>query len=191
MALRIKSRWSEKAKLRPSDELLRENAQALGYILWRLALDKAKTLHGERFIYDTDQQRVKVIGEYLSMMLQVVDRLAYARLDDNARQEFVTTLARRLADHMQDNAGDLFGDADYRGPFIDMLNRRAVGYASCEFSIDEGPSYGFLHFFGTHVQQIMGDEHHDNKWVIDQVMDIDGPEVVEKVSKALEDLFSD
>lgn len=190
MALRIKSRWTEKAKLKPSDELLRENAQALAFIFWRLALDKAKTLHGEDFIYDTDEQRVKVIGEYLAMMLQVADRLAYHRLEDDARGEFVTTLARRLADHMQDNATDLFGPADYRGPFIDMLNRRSAGYAECGFSLDEGASYGFLHYLGSNVQKVMGSDHHANKWVIDQVMEIDGPEVVEKVSTALADLFS-
>lgn len=190
MALRIKSRWTEKAKLKPDEQMQRENAQALAFIFWRIALDKAKTLHGERFIYDSDDQRVKVIGEYLAMMLQVADRLAFHRLVENDRAVFVNTLAQRLADHMQDNATDLFGAGDYRQAFVAMLNVRAEGYAGCEFSADEGASYNFLHFLGTHIQKVMGEDHHENKWVIDQVMEIDGPDAVAKARKAMEDLFS-
>jgi hypothetical protein len=190
VALRIKSRWTEKAKLKPSEQMLKENAQALAYIFWRIALDKAKNLHGEKFIYDSDEQRVKVIGEYLAMLLQVADRLSYERLEDGDRSTFINTLAMRLADHMQDNAADLFGPSDYRSPFIGMLNLRSEGYAEFAFSVDNGPSYNFLHYFGTHVQKVMGDSYHDNRWVIDQIMEIDGPDAIEKASKALVDLFS-
>jgi len=127
LALRIKSRWTEHAKEKLSDDLLNENAQALAYIYWRLALDRAKNLHGEDFVYDTDEQRIYVIGEYLAMLVQMSDRVVYARLEDKDRQQFITTLALRLADHMQDNATDLFGEGDYRESFIKMLNVRAEG----------------------------------------------------------------
>lgn len=190
MALRIKSRWTEKAKQKLSDDLIKENAQALAFIYWRLALEMARNLHGEDYIYDSDEQRIKVIAEYLAMLIQVSDRLAYMRLEDEDRQEFIITLAKRLADHMQDNATDLFGQGDYRSSFIDMLNRRAAEYSEYEFSAEKGPSYGFMHYFGTQVQRVMGIEHHSNKWVIDQIMDVDGPETIEKAIKALEDLFS-
>lgn len=190
MALRIKSRWTERAKLKPSEQMLKENAQALAFIFWRVALDKAKNLHGEQFIYDSDQQRVKVIGEYLAMMLQVADRFAYERLDESDRSAFVNHLAQRLADHMQDNAVDILGPADFRTPFISMLNVRAEGFAECDFSTEQGPSYNFLHYFGTQVQSVMGEEHHENKWVIDQVMEIDGPDAIEKITKAVDELFS-
>jgi len=190
VALRIKSRWTERAKLRPTEQMQKENAQALAFIFWRIALEKAKNLHGEDFIYDTDEQRVKVIGEYLAMLLQVADRMVHGRMDEDDRREFVTFLALRLADHMQDNAADLFGPADYRQPFIAMLNVRAEGYAGCRFSPEEGASYGFLHYFGSNVQRVMGEGHHSNKWVIDQAMDIDGPDAVDKAVKAVEDLFS-
>jgi hypothetical protein len=190
LAVRIKSKWTDKAKEKLSGDLINENARALAFIFWRLALDRAINLHGEDFIYDSDQQRVYVIGEYLAMLLQVADRLVYARLTDEDRQQFINTLAQRLADHMQDNGTDLFGPADYRGPFIAMLNVRAQGYAEFEYSVENGPSYSFLHYFGTHVQKVMGEEHHDNRWVIDQIMDIDGPETIEKATKAIMDLFS-
>ena len=190
MALRIKSRWTERAKLKPTEQMHKENAQALAFIFWRIALEKAKNLHGEDFVYDSDEQRVKVIGEYLAMLVQVADRMAHGRMDEQDRREFVTFLAIRLGDHMQDNASDLFGPADYRKPFIAMLNLRAEGYAGCGFSPEEGASYGFLHYFGSNVQRVMGEAHHANKWVIDQAMEIDGPDAVEKATKAVEDLFS-
>lgn len=190
MALRIKSRWTEAAKEKLSDDLLNENAQALAYIYWRLALDRAKNLHGEDFVYDTDEQRIYVIGEYLAMLVQMSDRIVYARLEDEDRQQFITTLAMRLADHMQDNATDLFGEGDYRKTFITMLNIRAEGYVETEYSIEDGPSYGFLHYFGSSVHKVLDEKHHDNKWVIDQIMDVDGPDTIKKASKALMDLFS-
>lgn len=190
MAFRIKSRWTESAKKKLSDDLLNENAQALAYIFWRLALDKAKNLHGEDFVYDTDQQRIYVIGEYLAMLVQMTDRLIYVRLKDDDRSNFINALAMRLADHMQDNATDLFGEGDYRKPFVKILNIRAEGYAECEYSIEDGPSYCFLHFFGSNIHKVMDERHHDNRWVIDQIMDVDGPEAIAKASKALMDLFS-
>jgi hypothetical protein len=70
-----------------------------------------------------------------------------------------------------------------------MLNRRSAEYSEYEYDVDKGPSYNFMHYFGTRVQEVMGDEHHDNKWVIDQIIDIDGPDAVEKTSKALKQLF--
>lgn len=190
MAFRIKSRWAKTAKEKVSDDLLNENARALAFIYWCLALDQAKNLHGEDFVYDTDKQRIYVIGEYLAMLVQMSDRIMYARLEDEDRQRFITILAMRLADHMQDNAVDLFGEGDYRKTFITMLNVRAEGYAETDYSVEDGPSYGFLHYFGSNVHKVLDEKHHDNKWVIDQIMDVDGPETIKKASKALVDLFS-
>jgi hypothetical protein len=193
LVLRIKSRWTEKAKLKFSEDIFKENAQALAYIYWRLALDNAKNLHGEDFIYDTDQQRIYVIGEYLAMLLQVADRLMFGRLEDDDRHVFINTLAVRLSDHMQDNCEDLFGPGDYRESFIDMINRRSEAYSEFDYSLDDGPSYSFLQYFGSQILRIMeelGGEHHENRWVIDQIMDIDAPETIEKATRAIEDLFS-
>lgn len=189
MAVRIKSKWTKKSKANISEDMNKENAQALAFIYWRLALDYAKTLHGEKFIYDSDEQRIKVIAEYLAMFLQVSDRLSYGKIDDESRQEFITYLAIRLSDHMQDNATDLFGEGDYKTSFIDMLNRRSTEYAEFDYSVEDGPGYSFMQCFGSAVQNVMGDEHHDNKWVIDQIMDIDGPEAIKKAEKALVELF--
>ncbi len=190
MALRIKSKWFKKEKNRPSEQNLFDNGEALAFIGWRLALDKAINLHGEDFIYDTDEQRVYVIGEYLALFVQVADRHIYERLEDNDRATFINGLAGKFADHMQDNCEDLFGVSDYRKSFIGLLNSRSQDYAECGYSQETGPSYRMWRCFGHNVQKMMGEDHHENKWVIDQAMEIDGPEVVEKLIKALDDLFA-
>ena len=184
MAIRIKSRW----KSSDTPKSVEDNAQALAFIAWRLALDKAINLHGEDFVYDSDDQRVSVIAEYLAFEIQVADRLAFGRLDDGERERFVNTLALRLADHIQDNLTDLFGPDDYRQPFIDRLNARLEDYAGLAFE-DDKPGYGFLRYLGERVLSIMGRDQ-TNRWTIDQVMDIDGPEVAGKLKNAMFDLFS-
>ena len=185
MALRIKSRWHDD----DSERSLEEIAGALAFISWRLAKDKAINLHGEDFVYETDEQRMAVIVEYLIFQLQVVDRIAHQRLglNDQERRQLVIALARHLAGHLQDNSVDLFGPGDYVNPFIEKMNRRGAEYAEFTYG-DDGPSYPFMRHLGYEIQQIMG-ETRANRWVIDQVMDRDGPDVDREIRRAVENLF--
>jgi hypothetical protein len=188
LALRIKSRWH-----RPEggEEIVRKSlediAGALAFIAWRSALDMTKNLHGEDFVYVSDGQRIAVLGEYVLFQVQLADRLAYERMEEEDRKVLVTCLGHRLAEHMQDNATDLFGPRDYRRPFLDRLNERAEEYAGFGFT-EQGPSYPFLRHLGHKIQAIMGDSQ-TNRWVIDQVMDADAPTVVERLRKAVDDLL--
>lgn len=185
MALRIKSRWHDDDRDRSVDEI----AGALAFIIWRIAKDKAINLHGQDFIYDTDEQRMAVITEYLIFQLQIVDRLARDQLElpDDTRQALVIALARNLAGHLQDNSQDLFGPGDYVQPFIHTLNARGAEYSEFSYN-DDGPSYPFMRHLGFEMQQIMGDSQ-ANRWVIDQVMDKDGYEVDRELRRAVENLF--
>lgn len=188
MALRIKSSWHQSDRNQVVDKGLEDNAVALAFIMWRLALDKARNLHGEDFVYHSDGQRIAVICEYLAFQMQVADRVANQKgLSDDERRDFINALAHRVADHVEDNAIDLFGPGDYRTGFIATLNERSQEYA--EFGYPKaGPSYPFLRHLGHKAQQIMG-KGQINRWVIDQVMDQDAPEVVERLEKAMGDLL--
>jgi len=185
VAVRIKAHWHNDEVERSLDEI----AGALAFIAWRLATDKAITLHGEDFVYADDTQRMAVIVEYLIFELQVVDRIARDRLglSDDDRRALVVTLAKRLAEHVQDNSTDLFGPGDYVRPFVARLNERAAEYAELGFT-DEGPTYPFLRHLGYEIQQVMGREG-ENRWVIDQVMDKDGLEVYRQINRSIGDLF--
>ncbi|MBT3196976.1 MAG: hypothetical protein HN344_04555, partial [Gammaproteobacteria bacterium] len=50
---------------------------------------------------------------------------------------------------------------------------------------EEGPSYHFLRYFGEKVGAIMGKDQ-DNKWVIDQMMDIEAPDAIDALKKSIE-----
>ena len=183
MALRIKSRWHDE----DAERSLEEIAGALAFNSWRIAMDKAITLHGEQFVYHSDRQRLDVIAEYLIYEIQLVDRMVHQSLNGEERRIMITALAMRLADHMEENSSDLLGPGDYRSEFIDRLNQRAVEYAELGFS-EQGPSYPFMRQLGFEIQQIMG-EQQENRWVIDQVMDKDGPEVYKQLKRILRNLF--
>lgn len=183
MALRIKSRWWDDQASRSLPEI----ATALAVIAWRIALDKAITLHCERFVYVDDRQRLAVISEYLVFLVQIGDRLAHARLDDAERRELITTFARKLFEHVQDNSEDLLGPGTYGAAFIELLNQRSGEYAAYQLA-EDGPSYAFLRQLGHEIQSLMG-ESEENRWVIDQVMDRDGWDAWKRFSKAFDELF--
>ncbi|GAB0148563.1 MULTISPECIES: hypothetical protein [Marichromatium] len=183
MALRIKSHWSDPDRARSLDEV----AGALAFIAWRIALDRAINLHCERFVYRDDAQRLAVIEEYLVFLIQIADRLAHARLDEDRRRDLITGFARRVFDHVQDNATDLLGPGAHGAAFIERLNARSGEYAEYGFT-DEGPSYALLRHLGFEIQRLMG-EGQENRWVIDQVMDQDGWEAYRRFDRAFADLF--
>ena len=185
MALRIKSRWHDDDAERSLDEI----AGALAFISWRIAKDKAINLHGQDYVYDSDEQRFAVIVEYLIFQLQVVDRLAATRfgLSDEDRRKLVITLARHLAGHLHDNSLDIFGPGDHGGPFIAKMNERGAEYAEFNYT-DDGPSYPFMRHLGYEIQQVMG-ESQENRWVIDQVMDRDGVDIDREIRRAMSNLF--
>ncbi|RLW71651.1 MAG: hypothetical protein B6D71_01030, partial [gamma proteobacterium symbiont of Stewartia floridana] len=161
---------------------------AIAFIAWRIALDKAITLHGENFVYHNDQQRLAVIAEYLIYEVQIADRLIHPMGDDENRVAIITALVMKLADHYRDNAVELLGDGDHANHLIGLYNERSAEYAEFNFS-DQGPSYPFLRHLGYEIQQVMAGDEHDNRWVIDQVMDVDGPEVYKQLSRAIRNLF--
>ena len=185
MALRIKSRWHDDDQERSLEEI----AGTLGYIIWRIAKDKAINLHGQDYAFDSDEQRMAVIIEYLIFQLQLVDRLAQQRigLDDEARQEMIIETAKKLAGHVQDNSFDLFGPGQYIPPFIAKLNERGAEYSDYQYT-EDGPSYPFMRHLGYEIQQVMG-ESQTNRWVIDQVMDRDGIDIDRQIRRAVDDLF--
>lgn len=183
LALRIKSHWHKEEKDRSIDEI----AGAIAFSSWRIAMEKAMILYKEQFDYTSDQQRLDVIAEYLLFSAQVVDRLVHASFNPQERQELITSLVTRLAEHVQENSQDLLGTGDYRSRFIDQFNLRSEEYAQLGFDQNGGPSYPFMRHLGYEIQQLMGDEK-DNRWVIDQVMDKDGLEVYTQLKRLVKNL---
>jgi hypothetical protein len=180
--VRVKSKWN----LRDRERSLSETGGALAFILWRIAQQGTLNLENEGFQTDTNAQRLDIITEFLAFLVHLVDRMTADRFTMEQRQEFIGSLARHLADTMQENRTDAQGKGEYRQPLIDRLNERAVDYAEFTFP-DNEPGFAFRRYFGENVRMVMGER--DNKWITDQVMDIEVPEAMKPLRKALRDLL--
>ena len=187
MAIRIKSRWHHSDRNEAQRKTFADSAGALAFIVWRLSVEHAREIHREGFDYASDRERVRVISEYCAFAVQLVDRLAHGRIDDEARSVLVTALGRRLADMMQDNLLDIAGPGEYRAPFVEMLNERLDDYARFEFDAAE-PGFEALRYFGDRVMRTMGVSQ-TNRWVMDHIMAISAPELFEKVSTSVNNLL--
>ena len=183
MKTRIRDRWRNPEQQQSAEK----NGEALGYVCWQLALTAARNLHAEDFVYQDDVQRVAVIREYLIFLVHAADRLAFDTLEEADRAAFVPALALACAGQFQRN--EVLGSGDYRTQFIEALNRRNGHYGECSFG-DGLPGYALLRAFSDHIQAIMGNDQ-TNRWVMDQVMDIDGPDVVRQLAKSMSNLHVD
>ncbi len=182
MKLRIRNTHKNRAA-----RTVEEKANILAYNIWQIALAGTKNLHAEDYRFDGDEQRVGVIREYLIFLLHIADRMAHTRLSDEERETFIATLAKDTAYHLQRNTEEIMGSGDYKAPYFELINERFGHYATGKFEGDE-PGYSLYRMIGDNARTIMGDDQ-INKWTIDQIMDIDGPEMVEKMQASLESIL--
>jgi hypothetical protein len=180
--VRVKSKWN----LPDRERSFAETGGALAFILWRIAQQGTLNLENEGFQTDTNAQRLDIITEFLAFLVHIVDRMTAERFTAEQRQDFISSLARHLADTMQDNRTDVQGKGDYRKPLIDRFNERAGDYAEFTFT-DNEPGFALRRYFGEHVRAVMGER--DNQWITGQVMSIEVPEALKPLRKALRDLL--
>lgn len=178
---RIRSRWHNKGKQKSIEDI----AGAMGFNIWKLASGAANKMYSTGFNFSSNGQLLEVIGEYVIFLIQASDRIVFNELDEEERQRFTNALALHLVRTMVDNMVEELGPGDYAQSFIDKLNERLDGYA--EFSFGEGPSYPMLRYLGEQVERIMGGEQ--NKWVKEQVMEVETPELMKALSQGLKNLL--
>jgi hypothetical protein len=137
----------------------------------------------EGFRFGSDRLVTDVMAEFIAFLVQLADRAVYGRLGEADRAALIGEVVRHLAATMENNQQDLFGPGEYRKPFIDLLNARFGEYAGFEYPGGE-PGYPCLRFFAAKVSDAMASG--DNKWVVEQMMDIEAPEMVRLVGKLIE-----
>lgn len=189
---RIKDRWhnstpDDSARQVLTEKTLTDQASALAFIQWRTALNTAINLHAEDFRYDDDQQRIGVITEYLAFQIQLVDRLSAQFLIDEERTVLISEICRKAGDQIQDNLEDIAGPGNYRPPFNALLNQRFGEYAAFEYK-EQRPGFETIRFLGHSVLMLLGEDQ-TNRWVIDQVMEFDAPELIDQNVKSFNRLF--
>ena len=188
--MRIKSKWHT---TRRKDNVSREKtpeelAGATGFIAWRIAMKHIDEIEEAGFTLSSGEQRFEVLSEFLIYLIQVADREVFMRLAEHQRAPFVTALALHLAATLEDNQRELLGPGDYQQAFIERLNEEIPEYAELSYG-EDGPGYRFMRYLGekvlTHVDDVQV-----NRWVIDQVMEIEAPDATEALCKTLNDLLA-
>ncbi len=182
--MRVKTKWHNEER----GKTLAESASVLGFIAWRAAMNMLKEMDNEGFRFRSYKHQLEVLGEMVAFLLQVSDRLAYERLEEADRAEFIAALAKHLVEHMVGNLNDVAGPGEYKKPFIDLLNLRAEEYAEHGFA-DSEPAHGFLRRLGQNVDAVMGGEH--NKFCIEFVSEVAAPGAVKTLRKSLDDLLAE
>ncbi|MFA5627680.1 MAG: hypothetical protein WCX90_06730 [Thiohalomonadaceae bacterium] len=182
--MRIKSKWHKKD--RPKS--IEEQASVLGFITWRIANERANKMYTAGFNFTSQTQLLAVVGEFAIFLLQLVDRIVHGRMPDEERLPLMGALAQHLIRTMVDNLTEDFGPADYRTGFVSTINQRFDDYAEFGFT-DGDPSYQALRYLGQCIDAVAGGEA--NKWVIEQVIDIEAPEAIKSLKKGLADVLAD
>jgi hypothetical protein len=174
---RIRTGWKNKQRQISIEEF----ANALSAICWRISLNAAKNLHQQDFLYESDQQRIDVIQTYLRFFIHCADRLMFQSLDLTQRNTFITALSMDCRRHYIENAKELLGrtaiSTSDENQFIEDLNDSTETLSNLQFLGDE-PGFQMFRMLGTAIQEIMGNSQ-TNKWITDQVMEIDGQEAYE------------
>jgi hypothetical protein len=192
MAVRLRTRWhrskrSERNREGSRRPKSRENVcSAVAINIWKLAKEAFTRMEKEDFRFREDSQAIDVIAEFAIFLLHIVDRMIYGKVPEEERGPLINGIAADLIDTFEGNQVDLLGPGDYRQDFVAKLNERLANYAECSFD-EEGPGYDFKRYLAQNCAEIMAIT--DNKWVLEQVLEIEAPELVERVRPVVRDIL--
>jgi hypothetical protein len=188
MPIRVKTVWFKKDGERSAEEI----ASAVATTIWRVADKAVDNLGRENYDIITPARGFKLIAEFIAFLVHYCDRMAYGSLPAEKRVAVLEAMSRRLAEVMEENIISVVGPdptRNYKAEFIDFLNRRFNEYAEFDFPDDEKASFPALRFLGLQIRDEM--EERDKTWVMDQIMDIEMPEMMGTVRKSFKGLLSD
>jgi len=192
MAVRLKTRWhrskrSERNRKGSSaPKKLEDLSSVIAINIWKLAKEAFVHMEKEGFRFREDQQAISFISEFIIYQLHIADRLLFGVVTEDERKAFMNATARYLTESVVDNQTDLMGPGDYAMQFTALMNDRMSNYAECDFR-DGQPGYDFTRYLARNIADIM--QVTDEKWVIEQVIDIEAPAVVEKIIPAVTDVL--
>lgn len=177
--MRVVHKWHK-----TSDRDLKQIADSLAYNCWKFALTSVRGLQDQKFYFTSKAQGMEVTTEVLIFLMQVTDRLIHDAMETEDRAQLIGAMAYRFLDIILDNYKDLAAEAEPdRTDLVGLINERANDYAAFSYEAD-GPGYHFLRYFGERVGAIMeGDQ--DNRWVSDQMMEIEAPDLIAKLKKSI------
>ncbi len=192
---RLKTHWFRHGASRGAAQ----QASAAAFIVWRVARHTLDRTRHAGFAVEVGPPYFQFLREVLAFLVAISDRIAFARLEPAAREEFTAALVHHLARILQDSEDDLIGPAAPGRPshgdsFIDLVNELAGHYA--EFGADPtvqcapggfAPGFAFLRYLGARLEPTLPPE--DRRWILDQVMAVQAPEAVAMLQQSMRELF--
>ena len=185
--MRIKSQWFREDAQKGAAEI----ASAAAFIVWRVAKNALENMRRAGYGLPPGPPYFAFLAEFLAFLVAAADRIAYLKRDAAWRVEFTTATANRVGETLAGNEADLLGadpDAAKRR-FIALVNERATDYADHGWS-EAGPEYGFIRGFGHFVSDTLP-EAGDRSWAISQVIEVEAPEAIEMLQKAMAGLLGE
>ena len=180
MRIRIKTKWSKEER----EVSVEDAVSVLAFNSWKIGMQTLLEIENEDFQIDSQTQRIEVMEEIMAFMVQALDRIVHGTLSDEDRGTLISMYAKKIADHVQDNARDFGGTADYRTPFIDKLNHRFEGYALTKWDNDkDAPAFSMGREFGTNISDVLGPK--DRKWALDYIQQVLMPEFYSLFKKTI------
>ncbi|SFV86094.1 hypothetical protein MNB_SUP05-SYMBIONT-4-887 [hydrothermal vent metagenome] len=179
--MRVKSKW-HKTQVKTIEDI----GGAMAFICWRITKNHLEDLINEGFIIEKEQV-FSVIAEYLCFLIQSIDRLVFKTLNTEQRQELINKLAKQSAFYYQENKTDRIGEGNHWKAFVNTYNQRSKDYSDYDF-IGNEPDYHFLRYFAEKVKLAMTDV--DEKWIVQQMIEIQAPKAFKKISASVDDLVS-
>ena len=178
--MRMRTKWHNKER----EVSVEEKANTMAFISWRIAMGLVLNLENENFQTDTQKQRLDVIKEALAFLVSVTDRMVAEQMSQEERQDFIVKFAVKLSKTFQENCEDLIGrEADYKKEFIDTMNQRLNVFAESSWDDEKDlPGFKYKRDFGDFIAEQMGEK--DNKWITEQIMEIEIPDMIENLRKA-------
>ncbi len=192
MAIRMKTKWHRSKRSQRNMEGSRKEktmtdlAGIIAFNIWKLTREIYNNMEKDGFHFGEDEQVINMFIEIIAFMIQVGDRTVYGKFSEDERREFVSAMALDLTDMVETNKRELLGEGEYRAEIVQKLNTRFGDYSECPYD-DDGPSYEFRRLLAHSISQIMAET--DNKWVLEQIMDIEVPKALKNLQRMLKDVL--
>ena len=186
--LRLKTHWFKSEQQRSAAQ----TASAIAFTIWRVARNMIERMRKADFDIDIGPPYFAFMREVLVFLVAVADRIAYAGQSTEQREAFTTALVVRVAELLDENESDLLGapppgEPGWRDRFIDQFNELSGHYAEFGYG-DDGPEFAFLRYLGSRIEPLLPPK--DRRWVLEQVMEIEAPDAVALVRRAMSGVFS-
>jgi hypothetical protein len=178
--VRVKTQWSNEGR----DVSAEDVVGVLAFNAWRIGMQSMLEIEEERFDVDRQIQRIMIISEVMHLLVHSLDRILYKTVNDDDREFLITTFARKLSDHVHENARGFEGPGDYRTPFLNTLNIRLASYSDTKWDDERHvPAFSMAREFGANVVSQLGDK--DREWALDYIQQVLTPEIMETFNKIL------